>query len=269
MNNSAHTHIKTVRFLSDGLLINGYLHLPPDVSPDKKKDKKNKPPVVFGCHGLFSSADSEKQKILAQKCTRKNIAFFRIDHRGCGKSEGDFNKVTSLKGRCQDLADAVKTVMQLPETGKSAAFFGSSFGASVCLALIASENLDIASLVTLAGPLRSRPVAENINRYYQKNPGETPPIPDFDFSRNSFDIASVIQMNPINNILIFHGNKDEIVPFEHGLELFRITKEPKKLVTLENAGHPLENPQHKKTFFRETIKWLESGFLKNIPSRTV
>ena len=54
------------------------------------------------------------------------MAYFRYDHRGCGKSNGEFASATTFEGRCRDLISTVKTVRDLPETGDSIALFGSS-----------------------------------------------------------------------------------------------------------------------------------------------
>ncbi len=86
-----------IHFISDSLRLCGILHLP----------LQKNPPVVIGSHGLLSSGNSPKQIALAQICNARGIAYFRFDHRGCGKSEGDFASVTTFKGRCTDLACAI------------------------------------------------------------------------------------------------------------------------------------------------------------------
>ncbi len=74
--------IKDISFFSDGFKLKGYLHLP----------STNRPPVVIGSHGLYSSSSSPKQIALADQCNRFGIAYFRFDHRGCGGSEGKFGE---------------------------------------------------------------------------------------------------------------------------------------------------------------------------------
>jgi alpha-beta hydrolase superfamily lysophospholipase len=91
---------KKIHFLSDGYLLRGTLHLPPNACP----------PVVIGSHGLLSDSDSPKQRQLAEQCNRIGLAYFRFDHRGCGKSQGYFGEVTSLDARANDLKDAIEMV---------------------------------------------------------------------------------------------------------------------------------------------------------------
>lgn len=38
-------------------------------------------------------------------------------------------------------------------------------------------------------------------------------------------------------ILIFHGTRDEVIPFAHGQNLFAAAPEPKRSVWIEGAGH--------------------------------
>ena len=38
-------------------------------------------------------------------------------------------------------------------------------------------------------------------------------------------------------ILIVHGTRDEVVPFEMGQQLFRAAPEPKRFYPIEGAGH--------------------------------
>ena len=111
--------IKDISFFSDGLKLKGYLHLP----------SANRPPVVIGSHGLFSSSSSPKQIALADQCNRFGIAYFRFDHRGCGRSEGQFEGVTSLEARCRDLADAVAVITATSDTARMLAWSGTRFGA--------------------------------------------------------------------------------------------------------------------------------------------
>ncbi len=86
-----------ISFQSDKLSLSGMLHRP----------EVEQPPLVIGCHGLLSSSESPKQIELAKACNALGIAFFRVDHRGCGQSEGLFKDVTSFEGRCNDLKSAL------------------------------------------------------------------------------------------------------------------------------------------------------------------
>ena len=107
-----------INFKSDGFILHGLLHIPAD---------SVLPPVVIGSHGLFSTSESPKQVALAKECNDNGIAFFRFDHRGCGASEGDFKEVTSLKGRSDDILNALDIIRERHDIGEKTGLFGSSF----------------------------------------------------------------------------------------------------------------------------------------------
>jgi predicted alpha/beta-hydrolase family hydrolase len=73
-----HTEIRKIKFFADGFELKGTLHMPAG----------GRPPVVIGCHGLYSSQESPKQIALAAACTAMGIAYFRFDHRGCRSQPG-------------------------------------------------------------------------------------------------------------------------------------------------------------------------------------
>jgi len=233
--------IKKINFLSDGFKLKGYLHLP----------AAKRPPVVIGCHGLYSTSNSPKQLALADQCNRFGIAYFRFDHRGCGNSEGKFEKVTSLEARGRDLADAVAVITGTADTGDRFGLFGSSMGGSVCLSVAA--ELGANTLVTFAAPIRSRilenglPLSEN---------SDTPGI-FLDTQKRRFDISDRLPV--ICNILVFHGEADDVVPVSHADEIYSLVKPPKKLIKQKQGDHPMSNEVHQKTFIKEASLWFKQG----------
>jgi alpha-beta hydrolase superfamily lysophospholipase len=233
---------KTIRFPSDEYQLHGTLHLPA---------VKN-PPVVIGSHGLLSTGDSPKQIALAERCTKHGMAYFRYDHRGCGKSNGEFSSATTFEGRCRDLMSAVKTVINLPETGESMALFGSSFGGAISLAL--AGTFDIASIVTVAAPLFS----EGIKDPYVNDPKNETLMQTLDKDKLFFDIRDRISL--IRHLLIFHGDADRIVPYDNALELNQNAKDPKMLICQKNGDHPMSNEMHQKEFIDRTVAWFEKFF---------
>ena len=233
--------IKDISFFSDGFKLKGYLHLP----------STNRPPVVIGSHGLYSSSSSPKQIALADQCNRFGIAYFRFDHRGCGSSEGKFEQITSLEARCRDLVDAVTVITGTSDTGDRFGLFGSSMGGTVCLSVAGELGAD--TLVTFAAPIRSRilenglPLSEN---------SDTPGI-YLGNQKRRFDISD--RLPAICNILVFHGEADDVVPVSHAEEIFNLVKQPKKLIKQKQGDHPMSNETHQRTFIREASLWFNQG----------
>ena len=235
---------KTILFSSDEYQLHGTLHLPATENP----------PVVIGSHGLLSTGDSPKQIVLAKRCTENDMAYFRYDHRGCGKSNGEFSSATTFDGRCRDLIAAVQTIRNLSETGNQIALFGSSFGGAISLAL--AGTLNIASIVTVAAPLFS----EGIKEPYVNDPKNQPQMQMLDKDKLFFDIRDRISL--ISHLLIFHGDADKIVPFKNALELNKTTQDPKMLICQKNGDHPMSNEIHQKEFTDLTVAWFEKYFQK-------
>ncbi len=237
-----------ISFLSQGLTLNGFLHL-----PDKKK-----PPVVIGSHGLFSSGNSPKQIALAKKCTDTGMAYFRFDHRGCGKSEGDFQQVTSLAGRVSDLSAAVKMIHEHPETGEKIAIFGSSLGGTTGLSLI--DNHKIQAIVTIAAPLRSEPIFNAA-----KSTGDLRGLPlSFYEKQLRFDITG--NLSKVSNILSLHGDSDQTVPVADAYELYSNASEPKKLIIQKDGDHSMSKLLHQIHFMKTASEWFKKWL---IPSESV
>ena len=235
------SNIKDIRFFSDGFELKGSLHLP----------WTRRPPVVIGSHGLYSSSSSPKQIALADQCNRLGIAYFRFDHRGCGRSAGKFEEVTSLEARCRDLVDAVSVISDRADIGDRFGLFGSSMGGTVCLSVV--SELGANTLVTFAAPIRSRilgkgqPISENSN------------IPEIflDPRKRRFDISE--RLPEISNILIFHGEADDVVPVSQAEEIHKLVKQPKKLIKQKQGDHPMSNKTHQKVFIRKASLWFRQG----------
>ena len=233
--------IKEISFFSGSFKLRGYLHLPGAM----------RPPVVIGSHGLFSSSSSPKQIVLADQCNRFGIAYFRFDHRGCGSSEGKFEKVTSIEARGRDLADAAAAITTRSDTGDRLGLFGSSMGGTVSLSVAA--ELGANTLVIFAAPIRSRilekglPMSEN---------SDAPEI-FLDAKKRRFDISD--RLPAVSNILIFHGEADNVVPISHAEEIYSLVKRPKRLIKQKQGDHPMSNNDHQKTFIREASLWFKRG----------
>jgi alpha/beta superfamily hydrolase len=229
---------QTISFNVDGYQLAGTLHLP----------DTTKPAVVIGCHGLLADRNSPKQISLASACNQKGMAYFRFDHRGCGDSQGEFSKVTTLAARRQDLYHAVQTMQHQSEVGPLAALFGSSFGGTVVLAYAAIHPSP--TLITYAAPINS---AEIQRAKIRDNNGQSPPA-DLLPEALAFDIAPDI--HNVDNILVAHSRNDETVPVEHAHQIYKMVKNPKDLLIFEGGDHRMSDSAHQKEFESKFIQWL-------------
>jgi len=224
-----------VSFSCDGLKLTGILHLPGG----------RRPAAVIGSHGLFSSSSSPKQIALAEECNRLGMAYFRFNHRGCGSSEGEFERVTSLNARCRDLIAAAETIGSRTDTGDRLGLFGSSMGGTVCLSV--SGQLAVNAMVTFAAPVRS----DLSGSPSKMSRSEIV----FDAAGSRFDISG--KLSEIGNILIFHGEADDVVPVSHAREIYDLARQPKKIIIQQQGDHPMSNQQHQLEFVRAASAWLK------------
>ena len=231
--------ITEIHFLSETFWLKGVLHLPSIVNP----------PFVIGSHGLFSDKDSPKQIALAQRCNQLDMAYFRFDHRGCGASKAPFDEVTSLEARRTDLKAAVKMLTSRSDLGVPMGLFGSSMGGSVCLS--AARELAARAVVTWAAPVRS---ADLIPQQDGETGGPASP-----FEKHPFDIAPAVA--GLRNLLIFHGEADQIVPIAHAREISAQADEPKKRVVFSHSDHRMSRAADQQAFVQLAARWFQT-FLK-------
>jgi alpha-beta hydrolase superfamily lysophospholipase len=232
---------KSVSFTADGYTLAGSLHLP----------ATTRPPVVIGCHGLLSNRGSPKQLSLARALSGRGIAYFRFDHRGCGESEGDFSRATSLEARCQDLSEAVAALERHPGLGPIVGLFGSSFGGTVVLAYGSGRH--IPAIITYGAPLNS---ADICSLDTSEATAALAKIPSALSRSLQFDVTGILE--GINNILVVHGQNDEVVPVAHGHTIYALAGEPKRLVIQEGGDHRMSALAHQQTFLSDVLAWIHS-----------
>ncbi|MDI6797847.1 MAG: alpha/beta fold hydrolase [Desulfatibacillaceae bacterium] len=229
---------QTVTFEADGLTLAGDLFMPPN----------SKPNLVVGCHGLFADRLSPKQQALGNNLPQKGLAYFCFDHRGCGDSQGDFEKDTSLNARMRDLAAAIKALRQTNLFGPGLGLFGSSFGGSTVLLYALKNPVD--ALVLYAAP-----VDGNILGNTMRSLPEGKKLPQAFFEEMAALSLPKEGISP-GPLLIIHGNKDAVVPVSQAMELYEIAFEPKKLIIFEEGDHPMSNPGHQRIFLNRAGAWL-------------
>jgi alpha-beta hydrolase superfamily lysophospholipase len=230
-----------IRFDSDGISLCGVLSRP----------ASGRCPLVIGSHGLFSDGRSPKQTALALGCSGRGIAFFRFDHRGCGKSRGDFKETTTFAGRVRDLEAAFSALSGRKDLGPGLGLFGSSMGAAVCLAFAGRHGAD--AIVTNAAPVWFGEILPVLEKS-----GQAGLLGKAFFEDNEIPLPWDAPV-PIKNILIFHGERDELVPLSHAHELFSKAREPKRLIIFKGGDHAMSDPGHQAMFLRETVDFFSRG----------
>lgn len=223
-------------FETGGFCLSGVMHLP-EARPAA---------VVIGCHGLMANKNSPKQIDLANRCATLGMAYFRFDHRGCGESEGSFEKDTTLENRVADLMGAYHAVRRELGDDIPVGLFGSSLGGTV--SLTAAGRIMPFAIVTLAAPVRSRSI---------DLPPETPQsLKDEVFQEKMvFDIAATLA--GVHHILVIHGSADETVNVDNAHTIYRLSRDPKRLLILDGGDHRVTSSAQQEDYMRETVAWIQ------------
>ncbi|MFP4453311.1 MAG: alpha/beta hydrolase family protein, partial [Desulfobacterales bacterium] len=160
-------------------------------------------------------------------------------------SQGEFARVTTFDGRLNDLAAAVEMLLKRNDLGGIVGLFGSSFGGAVVLSM--AGDLDIRAIVTLAAPVRLSAI--NTPENYESDPA----LSGIKKGQMNFDISDRLPL--VHSVLVCHGDADTVVPFENALQIHESADEPRKLLRLSNADHPISNPDHQQIFMENALEW--------------
>jgi len=146
---------------------------------------------------------------------------FIIDYRQYGRSEGK----VSEQGTYIDARAALAYLHSRKEINhEKIIFFGRSLGSAVAVELALKEKCRALILET---PFTS--IEEMGKMLY-------PFLPVSLLLKTKYDSLAKIGNIKVP-ILIMHGDKDELVPLEHGRELYEAANEPKEFYTIPGAGH--------------------------------
>lgn len=191
---------------ADGILLNAILF--------KAKHSKG---VIFYLHGNAGSIHSWGD--VAEIYTALDYDVFMLDYRGYGKSEGEIDSEPQLYQDTQLAYDKLKSMYDESKI----IVLGYSIGTGPATK-IASTNHP--KLLILQAPYYSLP---DLMRHLY------PIIPTFilkyRFETNKFITKCTMP------IVIFHGQRDEIIYYGSAVKLKKLIKNSDTLITLEGVGH--------------------------------
>ncbi|MBW2655985.1 MAG: alpha/beta hydrolase [Deltaproteobacteria bacterium] len=106
-----------------------------------------------------------------------------------------------------------------------------------------------------SAPVKSLTI-ENIPMDANEN---RPALPLSFFKQNLlFDIRN--KAHNLSNVLIFHGDTDEIVPVSNAYDIYNQAKELKRLIIHKNGNHQMTSKKDQAEFEAEAVAWFSRCF---------
>lgn len=229
--NSAHNTIKGVVTLPDG---------------------GGRFPCVILSHGLVSSKESSKYIALSEAFLEQKIATCRFDYHGCGESSGNIEE-TTLTIRLENLNVVTDFVLNHKNIDtERIGLLGSSFG-GVTSILKAARDKRIKCISFWATPYKlEKREDEDISGIRFKDEIYR------DFSK--YDILS--EAEKVSCGLGIHGDADEVVPYQEGIEIYKHMSGPKRFELIEGADHVFSDPVHRQRVIELSVRWFMDFFFK-------
>ncbi|MDH5509050.1 MAG: alpha/beta hydrolase [Nitrospinota bacterium] len=178
---------------------------------------------------------------LVQMFEPSGINFLLVDYRGYGHSQG----APSVDGIVEDAVAAVDWMMARRNAPSGrVALWGRSMGAAAALGAT-QQRPGLAGIIVESGFISLKKIAAH----------HMPRLPSF-LVRDKLNNLAIISSLPIPKLII-HGERDKVIPFDHGVELYEKAMAPKEFFPVAEAGH---NDVTKKAddYHRRISAWLST-----------
>ena len=222
--------------------------------------EKNTAITVVFFHGFMSDMIGAKPTEIQKFCNKNNLNFLKFEYSGHGKSTGEFTK-----GNISKWTNEAKELINLKLKEKKLIFVGSSMGSWISLNLfpifkkrlkgfigIGSAPEFLEHLMWKKFNKKIRKIILTKKIYNLKHGEFTYPITKqliFDGKKNK------VLNNKINlkiPIILFHGEKDDVVPVNYSRKILKFCKKSKKkLIVIQNGRHSLSRKSDLKKICRE------------------
>ena len=260
-----------ITFKSDGLTLSGVLRVPDNLSAGEER------PALILLPGFGGSKDSRGLTKQARMMTEWGYVALRIDHRGCGKSEGVHGRVL-CHDRVADARNALTWLAERPEVdGNRIGMGGDSFGAAVSIYTGGVDDR-VACVVSIGGwgdgarKFRGQhPTPEAWARFtamleegrrHRERTGtslmvsrwDIVPIPEHlrknlspdpimefpaETAQSMYDFRpdDVVSYIAPRPLLLIHASRDSVTPTEQSIELFKRAGQPTDLIFVSDMDH--------------------------------
>ncbi len=215
----------------------------------------------------MSDMVGSKPTAIQKFCKRQKLDFLKFEYSGHGKSSGKF-----IKGNISKWTNEAKELIKSKiKKNKNLIFIGSSMGSWIALNLFSFFKKQIKGFIGIASApeflenLMWKKFSKKIKKivmtkkiYNLDYGGFTYPITKqliFDGKKNKVLNSKINLKIPI---VLFHGNKDEVVPLSFSKKILKICKKSKKkLIRIKNGDHSLSRKSDLKKICNELNKMLK------------
>jgi fermentation-respiration switch protein FrsA (DUF1100 family) len=176
-------------------------------------------PVILFCHG--NAGNITHRAVYVSSLVRAGLAVFIFDYRGYGQSTG----APDEEGVYEDARSAYDHLTGVEGVDASrVVLMGRSLGGAVAINL-ATER-PVPRLIVESSFTSARDMGRLVFRG----------LPVHLVMRSRFDSISRVAGLTMPKLFL-HGDRDDVVPYEMGVRLYRAAAEPKRFVPLPGADH--------------------------------
>jgi fermentation-respiration switch protein FrsA (DUF1100 family) len=205
-------HEELALVAEDGVKLHGWF-LPAAPAADPR-------PAVLLCHGNAGNISYRLDRAQAM-AARLGTDVLLFDYRGYGRSEGTPDE----EGTYRDARAAYRWLRARGTPPERVVLMGESLGGAVALRLALEAE---ARALVLESSFTS--VRDMARAHYAVL------RPLHPFLRTRYDSLGAIGRLRMP-VLVIHGDRDRVVPFEHGERLFAAAPAPKRFLRVPGAGH--------------------------------
>lgn len=209
--------------------------------PSKLGSKEAKATIVFS-HGTSGSIAYHFGFISWLVDEGYNVWLY--DYRGYGQSKG----VTGKRGIIEDTIAAFKYIKTRDDIPQDKIIsFGHSLGGAKSIAALSEFAPEGLKGVVVMGAFSSykdiaSSMAGNIGRHLVSD---------------TYNPKQLVKKLPKTPLLVIHGEKDQIVPFSHGQQIFDNANEPKQFIHPKRGDHNNILFQRNKEVAKQLSAWLK------------
>ena len=237
-------------------------------------NNKSQITLVF-FHGFMSDMVGAKPMAMQKFCRKQKLNFLKFEYSGHGKSTGKFTE-GNISRWTQDAKKIIKLKLK---KNKKLLFVGSSMGSWIALNLFKIFKKQIVGFIGIASApefleeLLWKKFTKKIKKIIMQKK-----IYNLEYGNYTYPITKQLILDGrrnkiLNNkinlgipIILFHGEKDEVVPLKISKKIIKICKKSKKkLIKIKNGDHSLSKKSHLKKLCKE-LKFMIIDIKANLNS---